>query len=85
MNLPKSFRIFFAVFPFLSLFFFPWTMTLIASFAAGLVFPPLTLAIGILVDALYRPGTGWFIGTTWGVVLMVAAYGVRYFVRTRIM
>lgn len=84
-NPPKWLRIFFAIFPFVSLFFFPWTMTLIASFAAGLVFPPLALVVGVLVDVLYSPGEGWLVGTLWGIGLMLAAYGVRYFVRTRIM
>lgn len=85
-NPPKWLKIFFAAFPFVSLFFFPWPMTLIASFAAGLVFPPLALIIGILVDVLYSPGTGWhLIGTFTGLIVTALAYGVRYFVRTRVM
>ncbi|HEY4489578.1 MAG TPA: hypothetical protein VJA87_03830 [Candidatus Paceibacterota bacterium] len=86
MNLsPKWFKIFFAIFPFVSLFFFPWPMTLVASFAAGIVFPPLALIVGVLVDVLYSPGEGLFVGTLWGAGLAALAYGVRYFVRTRIM
>lgn len=84
-NPPKWIKIFFAAFPFVSLFFFPWPMTLIASFAAGLVFPPLALVVGVLVDVLYSPGTGWFIGIIWGLVLCALSYAVRYFVRTRVM
>ncbi|MEA2701947.1 MAG: hypothetical protein QOE22_656 [Candidatus Parcubacteria bacterium] len=84
-NPPKWLKIFFAIFPFVSLFFFPWPMTLVASFAAGLVFPPLALVVGILVDVLYSPGTGWFIGATSGVILCALSYGVRHIVKTRIM
>lgn len=84
-NPPTSIKIFFAAFPFVSLFFFPWPMTLIASFAAGLVFPPLALIVGVLVDVIYSPGEGWFIGTLWGIGLTAFSYGVRYFVRTRVM
>jgi len=84
-NTPKWIKIFFAIFPFVSLFFFPWPMTLITAFVAGIVFSPLALIAGVLVDVLYSPGEGLFIGTLWGAGLTVLAYGVRYFVRTRIM
>ena len=82
---PQSIRIFFAAFPFVSLFFFPWPMTLIASVASGLVFPPLPLIVGVLVDVLYYPGGGLPVGTLWGLGIAAFAYIVRYIVRRRIM
>ncbi|HEX8591174.1 MAG TPA: hypothetical protein VF696_00250 [Candidatus Paceibacterota bacterium] len=82
---PKSLRIFFAIFPFFALIFFPWPMTLITAFVAGLVFPPLALVVGVLVDILYSPGSSWWEGTTWGTGLMLASYLVRHVVKTRIM
>jgi hypothetical protein len=86
MNPPIWLKIFFGAFPFISLFFFPWPMTLIASFAAGLVFPPLALIVGILVDVLYSSGTSWhLIGTFSGLIVTALSYCVRYFVRTRVM
>lgn len=84
-NPPQWLRVFFAVFPFISLFFLPWPMTLIAAFAAGLVFPPLAVIIGVLVDVLYHPGTGWYVGTVSGLLLCGLSYAVRYISRTRIM
>ncbi|HEY0010794.1 MAG TPA: hypothetical protein VGB97_02670 [Candidatus Paceibacterota bacterium] len=60
-------------------------MTLIAAFAAGLVFPPLALVIGVLVDIFYHPGVGWLVGTVSGAVLTCVAYGVRYVAKTRLL
>lgn len=77
-------RIFLAALPFFAIFLFPWPLTLVTAFAAGLVFPPLPLIVGMLADVLYAPG-GWWEGTSWGVGLSLGAYAVRYVVRTRIM
>lgn len=82
---PTWLRVFFGIFPFVSLFFFPWTLTLITAFAAGLVFPPLAAIVGVLIDVLYHPGSGWPLGTLSGIALALLAYGVRHFVRTRVM
>lgn len=80
----KPVRIVVALLPFLALFLFPWPLTLVTAFAAGLVFPPVALLVGVLADVLYSPG-GWWEGTLWGAGIALLAYLVRYVVRTRIM
>lgn len=71
--------------PFLALFIFPWQVTLVAGFAAGIVFPPLALLVGILTDVLYHTAGFTLWGTIWGVIGMLSTYAVRYIARTRIM
>lgn len=82
---PKALKVFFAAFPFFSLLFFPWHITLVTALAAGFVFPPLALIAGILVDVLYYPGASLPLGTLAGAFLCAFSYGVRRFIETRIM
>lgn len=83
-TLPPLFRTTFAVAPFLAAFFFPYQLTLALGFLAGLVFPPLALAAGILLDLLYYSG-GWPFATTAGLFLAASAEAVRRCVLARIM
>lgn len=69
----------------LSLFWLPWTVTLVCLFLAGLAFPPSAFALGVVADLLYYPGHGIFLGTLWGLILGLVAVAVRHFVKTRIM
>lgn len=78
-------KFFFAGFPFFSLFFFPWPVTLIAAAASGLVFPPLAFFIGVFVDFLYFPGQTVPLGTLTGAAIALGTYAVRYVLKTRIM
>jgi hypothetical protein len=70
----------------LSPFFFPVPFTLILGFAAGLIFPPLVLLVGILIDTLfYVPSTGLPFGILFGFCGFVVTFFVRRIVQTRIM
>ncbi|MDB4992215.1 MAG: hypothetical protein JWL75_460 [Parcubacteria group bacterium] len=69
----------------LSLFWFPWPVTVALMFFSGLVFPPASLALGIAADLLYYPGTGYLWGTLMGGMLAIVSALVRHFVKTRIM
>ena len=82
---PLWLRVLFVLAPFFALFLFPWPLTLGLSFLAGLIFPPIALIVGILTDVLYHPGSGWPIGTSWGLILALIAYVVRHVMKTRIM
>ena len=66
-------------------FVFPAWITLFLAFLAGLVFPPLAIASGMLVDLLYQPRGYWPVASMLGVVLCILALLVRSFVKTRIM
>ena len=67
------------------LFLFPWPFTAALSFLAGLAFPPVPVAVGIVADLLYYPGSGWWYGTGTGLILALLAVLVRRFVKARIM
>ncbi len=69
----------------LSVLWFPWALSVFLIFASGLIFPPLALFFGILVDTLYYPGQGYYFATLLGAFLMLITYLVRHFVKTRIM
>lgn len=84
-SIPPPLKFFFVGFPFVSLFFFPWPVTLITAAASGLVFPPLAFFIGVLVDLLYLPGQTVPLGTLGGAVIALGTYIVRYVLKTRIM
>lgn len=77
----------YAVFPLtlISLFVFPWTVTLLGMAGSALVYPPTALFIGIIADLLYYPGVGLPMGGVWGAGLTILAYLVRYFVKTRML
>lgn len=82
---PFGARLILAALPFAALFIFPWKLTLALSFIAGLVYPPIPLIVGALIDILYYPGAGWLYGLTWGLILAILTYVVRYIAQTRIM
>lgn len=69
----------------LSLFIFPWSVTLIGMALSGLAYPLSALALGIAADLLYYPGEGVLLGTVWGIGLTALAYAVRYFVKERML
>jgi hypothetical protein len=66
-------------------FLFPSAVTAILAFAAALIFPPLAILLGILMDLLYEPANYWPVASIVGVLLCVVAVIVRTFVKTRIM
>lgn len=66
-------------------FWFPYPFTLVLSFAAGVVFPPLALFVGLLVDLVYFSTPSPF---PWGLILggvvTLVAFFVRRFIKARI-
>ncbi len=69
----------------ISPFIFPSIITTLLAFGAALVFPPLAILLGILMDLLYEPSNYWPVASIVGVILCVLALLVRSFVKTRIM
>lgn len=84
MRVPLPVRIAVIVIALLSLFWLPWTISLLLMFLSGLVFPPAALALGVLADLLYYPGHGFPWGTCSGLALTLICAFVRHFVKTRI-
>ncbi len=80
-------RVVLVIAAFLSPFLFPYPATIILSFAAGLVLPPVPLLVGAITDALYfTPGVASFpIASVTGLVLSVAAFFMQRFLKARIM
>ena len=70
---------------FLSLFVFPWTVSVVGIFLSGLAFPPAAVVLGILADILYYPGFGAPRGVLFGCGLALLSYGVRSFVKARML
>lgn len=85
MSIPLPARIAILVIAFLSIFWLPWTITLVCLFFAGLVFPPAALALGVFADLMYYPGQGLFWGTLAGAAIALFSAAVRHFAKTRIM
>lgn len=69
----------------LSLFIFPWAITLLAMAASALAHPLSALAVGILADILYYPGVGLPVGSLWGAGLATVGFFVRSFVKERML
>ncbi len=69
----------------LSIFFFPWPLTVLLTLISGVFWPPVALAVGVLYELLYAPGTT----LPWAVIIGLAATGglffVHQFIKTRIM
>jgi hypothetical protein len=78
-------RISFIILALVSPFIFPWQVTGVLAFIAALVFPPLAIFIGILIDVLYHAAGSLWWGTIAGLILCGIAYLVRYVFRARIM
>lgn len=66
-------------------FVFPSAVTAALAFAAALIFPPLAILIGMLMDLLYEPAGYWPLASMIGVLLCALALLVRSFVKARIM
>lgn len=76
----------FILFAFASPFLFPYPLTLVISVLAGIVFPPLPLLVGILIDAMYyHPALGVL---PYGIILggmgSIAALFLGRFIRERV-
>lgn len=66
-------------------FIFPSFIAAILAFAAALIFPPLAILLGMLMDLLYEPAGYWPIASIIGVLFCIAGFLVRSFVKARIM
>lgn len=67
----------------LSLFVFPWPMTLTLGFIASLFFPPLALVLGVAAEFLYG-AHGVPYAVLVGAVASIIAFVLRGFVKERI-
>lgn len=70
---------------FISILALPWPISVLAMLISSYFFPPAALAEGVFADILYYSGHGIFAGTCIGLFIMVLAFAVRHFVKTRIM
>lgn len=79
-------RLIVPAFALVSLFIFPWPVSLVGILAASFLLPPAGIALGILMDLLYYlPGTAFFpYFTLYGAFATGLALLVRRFVKTRI-
>jgi len=70
-----------------SLFFFPWPLSLALIFVSALFLPPAGLILGIAADALYfMPGAAFLpLFTLYGLFSTLLSLLVHRFVKTRIM
>jgi hypothetical protein len=85
MRVPFYIRLTVLILTTISLFWFPWIVTVCGMFLSGLIFPPFALAFGIIGDILYYPGSGLPVATLYGSSITIITLLVRYFVKTRIM
>ena len=69
----------------LSLFWFPWPLTVSLMVLSGFLFPPSALLLGVIAEVLYYPGQGYFWATLTGACIMMLSIAVRHFMKTRIM
>lgn len=75
------------MFALISLFIFPWQVSLVAIFLAALSLPPAGLMLGLLADVVYFVPGAAFVPyfSLLGLVASVLAALVHRFVKTRIM
>lgn len=85
MRVPMPARAGVVILACLSPFLFPSIVTAVLAFCAALVFPPLPILIGMLMDLLYEPAGYWPMASIVGVILCIVALLVRSFVKARIM
>ncbi|MEO6536159.1 MAG: hypothetical protein ABIT47_00565 [Candidatus Paceibacterota bacterium] len=85
MSIHPFARIGIIVLSIISVFVFPWSLTMVLMIASGLVFPPAPFFVGILADVLYYSGHGLPHATLIGLFISVITFGVQHFVKTRIM
>lgn len=70
----------------ISLFFFPWPLTVLLTLGSGVLVPLVPLALGLLADALYwAPGAGMPFYTLTGALITVLAFFVHARLWARIM
>ena len=65
--------------------FFPWQVVAVVAVVASWFLPLTALAVGLIEDLLYAPTTSSHHALFFGAGVMLVMFGVRYFVRTRIM
>ncbi len=65
--------------------FFPWPVVALAALVASWYFPWAALIVGAIEDILYAPAPEYHHAFFIGIVISLCMYGVRYFVKTRIM
>ena len=68
-----------------SLFVFPWQVTLLSTIVASVFVPPIAVCVGILADVLYGNNITPYFGTLLGLVLSCLGFFVHQFLKTRIM
>lgn len=85
MRIPVTARAAVLAIALLSLFWLPWTVSLVLMFLSSLIFPPAAFALGVLADLLYYPGHGFPLASFEGLALTFISIAVRHFVKTRIM
>lgn len=85
MNIPYPLKIAIIALAVVSLFVFPWPLTLVLMALAGLILPASALCIGVLSDILYYPGFGLPWGVLAGLLIALGAALVRHIMKTRIM
>ncbi len=79
-------RILATILALISPFVFPWVVTLVTAALASVVFPPLGIVVGIMMDILYNsPATGIPYATIIGALVSGIGYVVHQFIKTRIM
>lgn len=77
-------RVVLAVAAVLSVFLFPWPLTILLTLIAGFFWPPIALAVGILYELFYAPGTTLPWALIIGVIGTIILLFVQEFVKTRI-
>jgi len=65
-------------------FVMPWQFALIVGVAASYFVPPLALVLGVLFEVLYGAG-GFPTALVAGIIICALMFGVRHFVKARIM
>ncbi|HEX8946712.1 MAG TPA: hypothetical protein VF829_00650 [Candidatus Paceibacterota bacterium] len=68
-------------------FFFPWPFAAALALLASLQYPPVALAVGLEIDALYfaRGVASVPLASVWGLAVMLVLVVARRFVHTRLL
>jgi hypothetical protein len=74
-----------SVFACIAPLFFPWPVVCVVALVASWYFPWVAIIVGSIEDILYAPTTGVHHAFILGIAVTIIMYGVRYFVKTRIM
>lgn len=84
MNLLPGMRGILVLFPFISVLFFPWPLSVLLALGIGAYEPLVPLAAGIFADTLYySPGSGWPIFSLAGLAatVLISIFRSRYEMR----